>query len=161
MHVRISEGRALSRGPSRLRTRHAHSRRADRHSHCAPSDVQAFKRRSISKLERLDSEHLRERMHQKEKSGCELFELDMNNAAAFGTCRRCGRPRAEHTQAALHAGTPAEQKMRKVRDDQDVRKGFVTVRCHRRARIGLAHVSCLDAARLVRVRCADGFVGGA
>lgn len=36
----------------------------------------------------------------KEMADCPKFELNMSPNAAFGTCT-CGRPRAEHTDAAL------------------------------------------------------------
>jgi len=51
---------------------------------------------------RADSAELRKKMVQREKADCPVFRLNMDPRVPFGTCM-CGRPKAEHTEAALAA----------------------------------------------------------
>lgn len=68
---------------------------APKEKHCAP----AFKGVK-DKLERVDSGDLRQKMAQREKTGCDSFRLDMSPSAQFGVCV-CGQPKAAHSDAAL------------------------------------------------------------
>ena len=53
---------------------------------------------------RMDSGEVRAKMVQKEYAECTNYQVMMgDNSVAFGTCV-CGRPRAEHSEAALQAG---------------------------------------------------------
>ena len=55
-----------------------------------------------AKLKRMGSVELRKKMVQREKADCTEFRVNMDPSLPFGTCM-CGRPRAEHTAAALAA----------------------------------------------------------
>ena len=51
-------------------------------------------------LKKRGSAELRAKMVQREKADCKEFRVNMEPSLPFGTCM-CGRPRAEHTDAAL------------------------------------------------------------
>ena len=72
-----------------------------------------------------DDAEVRAKMVQRQVADCKEFRVSMDTNAAFGTCM-CGRPRAEHTEAALHASN--QHKSFKMREGADVRKTFKKVR---------------------------------
>eukprot|EP00967_Tisochrysis_lutea_P065219 scaffold84724_cov30-Tisochrysis_lutea.AAC.2 len=67
-----------------------------------------------------EEEELRERMTSREMADCVYFEVDMDPSVPFGQCR-CGRPKAEHTAAALSGAAKAGLAAAKKRDDEVVR----------------------------------------
>ena len=72
----------------------------------AAHSADAFKAREKTKPpERVGSAELRARMLQKDKCACERYQVNMASAN-FGECM-CGRPKADHTTAALSAGEKA------------------------------------------------------
>jgi len=64
--------------------------------------ARALKGKSM-KLSKKTSTELRAKMVQREKATCTEFKVNMDPSLPFGTCM-CGRPRAEHTEAALRGG---------------------------------------------------------
>jgi len=71
---------------------------------------------------RADSAELRKKMVQRAKASCLEFRVNMDPSLPFGTCM-CGRPRAEHTEAALAADSEKGSGKRMVRKaSADVRR---------------------------------------
>jgi len=76
-----------------------------------------------AKATRVDSEEARAKMVQKEYAECTEYQVLMgDNSVAFGTCV-CGRPRAEHSEAALQAGAEKAGKAKR-QESGEVRAGF-------------------------------------
>jgi len=72
---------------------------------------------------RMDSGEVRAKMVQKEYAECTNYQVMMgDNSVAFGTCV-CGRPRAEHSEAALQAGAEKAGKAKR-QESGEVRAGF-------------------------------------
>jgi len=74
---------------------------------------------------RADSGELRKKMVQREKADCTEFRVNMDPSLPFGTCM-CGRPRAEHTDAALATDAAPKALVRKqsaeVRREMEARQ---------------------------------------
>merc|ERR1719159_262948 len=71
---------------------------------------------------RANSAELRAKMVQRTKADCTEFRINMDPSLPFGTCM-CGRPRAEHTEAALCADADTNSGKRLVRKNSaDVRQ---------------------------------------
>jgi len=68
---------------------------------------------------RADSGELRKKMVQRTKADCPVFRLNMDPSVPFGTCM-CGRPKAEHTEAALAAEAGPKALVKK--NSSDVRR---------------------------------------
>jgi len=73
-------------------------------------------------LKKRGSGELRAKMVQRAKASCLEFRVNMDPSLPFGTCM-CGRPRAEHTEAALAADSEKGSGKRMVRKaSADVRR---------------------------------------
>jgi hypothetical protein len=78
-----------------------------------------------AKAARVDSADVRAKFVQKETCSCERYEVLIgDNSVAFGTCV-CGRPRTEHSEAALAAGATLGGKGTTRQDSAEVRAKFV------------------------------------
>ena len=76
-----------------------------------------------AKAQVVDSEEVRARMVSNQKvAECRKYEVLMGDKVAFGTCV-CGRPRGEHSEAALAAGV--ERRSRSQRLESHVESGAV------------------------------------
>ena len=71
-----------------------------------------------TKVAKVDDAEVRARMVQRQKADCLRYEVAMGESG-FGTCV-CGRPRAEHSEAALAAGASKGGSPKRV----EVRKTF-------------------------------------
>lgn len=69
-------------------------------------------------VKRVNSHALRKRMKKREMSLCQHYKVNMH-AATVGECIHCGRPRAEHSEAALKA-TLKEGPTTEKRTDADI-----------------------------------------
>ena len=69
-------------------------------------------------VKRVNSHALRKRMKKREVSLCQHYKVNMH-AATVGECIHCGRPRAEHSEAALKA-TLKEGPTTEKRTDADI-----------------------------------------
>jgi hypothetical protein len=77
-----------------------------------------------AKAARVDSAEMRSKFVQKETAACKKYEVLMgDNSVSFGTCV-CGRPRAEHSEAALAAAAGGGKGTTRM-DSGEVRAKFV------------------------------------
>jgi len=80
---------------------------------------------------KVDEAELRRKMTAKAKTDCTEFRLDMNPSAPFGQCI-CGRPKKEHSDAALKKAEPSQPKAGFRKQDAEVRDKMIqrqTVSC--------------------------------
>jgi len=77
---------------------------------------------SSKALKKRGSAELRKKMVQRQMADCKEFRVNMDPSLPFGTCM-CGRPRAEHTEAALCADVDTNSGKRLVKKNSaDVRQ---------------------------------------
>ena len=92
------------------------TQRSESPCNCAHPE-QAFKC-AAKPVKRVNSHALRKRMKKREMSLCQHYKVNMH-AATVGECIHCGRPRAEHSEAALKA-TLKEGPTTEKRTDADI-----------------------------------------